>query len=215
MLTRTASYTSSGPTTKRSIPFTAFAKRLIDSQSAFYVDEERGGCDAETSLQYITLEAIANEARNHKFSGDGKVDPEVEKVILQKIHEKHAAHTPHYGMEVLSVELRGVWKQSDEVPLRIYSLEPEAPRPDIQQSILPNDYWGEVMEPMPFKRYTYGSEKMIDTPAVTSLEWAIPSPPDYHHYNMVSPPCCALHKLCSSHHTKNSLSAPGYSYGSR
>lgn len=131
------------------------------------------------------METLANEASKYSFKGDGVIDANVEKKLIDDLKEALAENSTNYGMKIMKIEIRGAWDVAQEVPLRMYSVEPEADRPDVDLSVLPNDYWTEVLEPPPFLRYTYGSEKMIDTPAVTSLEWAVPSPPDYHHYNMV------------------------------
>jgi hypothetical protein len=42
-----------------------------------------------------------------------------------------------------------------------------------------------VLTPPFFEKKTFGSRKEALTPAAVSLEWSIPSPPDYHHFNMI------------------------------
>jgi hypothetical protein len=49
------------------------------------------------------------------------------------------------------------------------------------------DYWSEVLSPPFFEKVKFGSQKELKTPAAVSLEWSIPSPPDFHHFNMVTP----------------------------
>jgi hypothetical protein len=50
---------------------------------------------------------------------------------------------------------------------------------------LANDYWEPYMTPPFFTKFMYGSQKVPVTPVTTSLEWNIPSPPDFHHFNEV------------------------------
>ena len=50
---------------------------------------------------------------------------------------------------------------------------------------LSNDYWADELTPPYFEKKKYGSEYEPVTPAAVSLEWSIPSPPDYHHFNMI------------------------------
>ena len=66
------------------------------------------------------------------------------------------------------------------------ALNPPLVEPDTPGHNLSNDYWADhVLTPPFFEKRKFGSEKEARTPAAVSLEWSVPSPPDYHHFNMV------------------------------
>lgn len=45
--------------------------------------------------------------------------------------------------------------------------------------------WADVLTPPYFQKFKHGSEKTPVTPMTPSMEWNVPSPPDFHHFNMV------------------------------
>ena len=45
--------------------------------------------------------------------------------------------------------------------------------------------WADVLTPPYFMKFKHGSEKSPVTPMTPSMEWNVPSPPDFHHFNMV------------------------------
>jgi hypothetical protein len=57
--------------------------------------------------------------------------------------------------------------------------------PDSAGHGLSADYWADVLTPPMFEKFRYGSNRQLKTAAAVSLEWSIPSPPDFHHFNMV------------------------------
>ena len=65
------------------------------------------------------------------------------------------------------------------------AFSPPLPEKDAPGHNLSADYWAEVLPPPFFEKFKFGSRKELKAAAAVSLEWSIPSPPDYHHYNMV------------------------------
>lgn len=89
------------------------------------------------------------------------------------------------GIEVIYVDVRGVYDPAEKVAEKILALEKPLPAEDAFGHDLPADYWEPHMTPAFFNKMTYGSIKAPRTPAAVSLEWSVPSPPDFHHFNEV------------------------------
>ncbi|KAJ3330494.1 hypothetical protein HDU91_003565, partial [Kappamyces sp. JEL0680] len=65
-------------------------------------------------------------------------------------------------------------------------------------------HWADVLTPPFFQKVTHGSKRVPVTPMTPSMEWNVPSPPDFHHFNMqpklaVAPEAEELKKLGHSH----------------
>jgi hypothetical protein len=71
------------------------------------------------------------------------------------------------------------------VPDKIRALEQPMRAPDAAGHGLSADYWQDSLTPPFFESQKFGSRYEAVTPAAVSLEWSIPSPPDYHHFNEV------------------------------
>lgn len=104
------------------------------------------------------------------------------------------AKSDELSLEVLDVEVRGIYPVEFGLRDKIRAMDPAVPDDDAAGHNLSADYWADVLTPPFFEKNRYGSNKEIRTPATVSLEWCIPSPPDYHHFNMV---CLLLHLLPS------------------
>jgi hypothetical protein len=95
------------------------------------------------------------------------------------------SHEQKLGLSFESVEIRGLFPSALGVPSKLRALEEPHPDFDAPGHGLSNDYWEDVMTPPYFRKETFGSAKQPVTPAVSSLEWSVPSPPDFHHFNEV------------------------------
>jgi hypothetical protein len=104
--------------------------------------------------------------------------------IASKILEKLNANT-EWGLKFESVEVRGLFDASENVPAKIRAFDPPLPDFEGPGHDLAADYWVEHLTPAYFKKFNYGSKKTPDTPTAVSLEWNVPSPPDFHHFVMV------------------------------
>jgi hypothetical protein len=103
--------------------------------------------------------------------------------IAAAILEKLNANT-EWGLKFENVEVRGLFDAAENVPAKIRAYDP--PHPDFEGPghDLAADYWTEHLTPPYFQKVTYGSKKTVVTPTAPSLEWNVPSPPDFHHFVM-------------------------------
>ena len=81
--------------------------------------------------------------------------------------------------------LGGVFEADSKVRDKLRALDPPAPDYSTPGHDLAPDYWAEHLTPPYFEKKVYGSAKQPHTPAAVSLEWSIPSPPDFHHFHQV------------------------------
>jgi len=61
---------------------------------------------------------------------------------------------------------------------------PERPANAVGHGLSPN-YWEDALTPPFFDKRKFGSLRTRKTPIAVTLEWSIPSPPDFHHFNEV------------------------------
>jgi len=103
--------------------------------------------------------------------------------LSAKVKAGVAARAAEVGLTVENVEFRDAWPVSSDMPARLVSLE-KPPRPTWDHTHhLSNDYWSEVMPPLFFTKYRYGNLREPETSTAGSLEWCLPSPPEFHHYH--------------------------------
>lgn len=101
--------------------------------------------------------------------------------------------------------LGGAFPLGENVPVKIRAFE--TPYPDLEgpgHDLAP-DYWNEMMTPPYFQKMKFGSDYVPVTPIAPSMEWNVPSPPDFHHFNMqpkvaVGPDAEELKKLGAGGH---------------
>lgn len=169
--TLTPSCTSKSPTSSRYI---------LTNKSSYFVLPETNEKDSEKSAVKIVQAAI--ESQIAAIGTPTPADyPKMSSAILAALKKEEAA----LGLEFSLVEFRGSFDASHGVPDKIRALE--LPHPDFEGPghDLANDYWEVLMTPPFFTKMTYGSKKTPLTPAAVSLEWSVPSPPDFHHFNEV------------------------------
>lgn len=79
----------------------------------------------------------------------------------------------------------GAFPKEMAVDERLRALEAPMRAPGAPGHGLSADYWADSLPPPYFEKKKYGTANEGGTPATTTLEWCIPSPPDFHHFNMV------------------------------
>ncbi len=145
--------------------------------------------DAETN-KLDSERSAAREIRFGLAQAQGK--PNVAQLVLEHLKSVQSK----LGLQFTNVEYRGIFAQADNIPDKIRAMDKPNPDFDAPGHDLANDYWGERLTPAFFEKMTFGSQKVRKTPAAVSLEWSVPSPPDFHHFNMVlvvnldSKTCC-------------------------
>lgn len=154
------------------------------AKSAYFLDPESNKADSERTAARLARTVLAQEIAKVKLSGDKLAEADASKVgdaILSALKAQEAK----LGLTFSTVEVRGAYPVSLGVPNKLRALE--EPHPDFEAPGhgLSNDYWEDVMTPHYFLKNTFGSSKTPVTPAAISLEWSVPSPPDFHHFNQV------------------------------
>lgn len=135
---------------------------------------------------------LHREIASISVNAQGEISQSDKTAIAQKIQSALKAKEAEFGLEVISVEVRGAFPSEFNVPDKLRALDPPLRPEDAAGHGLSADYWSEVLSPPYFEKRTFGSGKEIRTPATVSLEWAIPSPPDYHHFNEVCWTVCFI-----------------------
>ena len=158
--------------------------KVVDHQlSAYYVDAETNKVDSERAAAKYARKLLVKEVAAH--------DSFDQKTFSEKLLAALKTKEKEFGLEYTAVELRGVWDVEENVPDKIRAMEIPHPDFDAPGHDLPNDYWADQLTPAFFDKMTYGSAKVPRTPAAVSLEWSIPSPPDFHHFNEIPKLCVA------------------------
>ncbi|TPX36873.1 hypothetical protein SeMB42_g00747 [Synchytrium endobioticum] len=153
-------------------------------RSAYYVDAESNRLDSERGAARVTRRILQTELANISLS-NGEISSSDKASIAAKITAALQAKASEFGLEVQSVEIRGAFPATSNVPDKLRALDPPLPAEDASGHQLSADYWADALSPPFFEKRKFGSEKEVRTPAAVSLEWCIPSPPDFHHFNMV------------------------------
>lgn len=149
--------------------------------SAYYIDPETNHPDSEKALTLLASKELVKQVAMVDFNLDNAGKNKIAENIKATLQLKNA----DFGLEILDVELRGIFNTEDLIPDKIRALQ--IPYPDFEGPghDLENDYWEKYMTPPFFRKNKYGSLKVPVTPAATTLEWSVPSPPDFHHFNEV------------------------------
>ncbi|KAJ3101898.1 hypothetical protein HDU96_009845 [Phlyctochytrium bullatum] len=153
--------------------------------SATYVDPESNQTDSERAAAKIVKRLLEHEIPSVTVSGSSVLSEAAAKTLSDKITSALKAKSQEFGLEVVAVEIRGAFDTALNLPDKLRALDPPLLLPEAAGHGLANDYWADVISPPFFQKRKFGSEKEVVTPATVSLEWAIPSPPDYHHFNEV------------------------------
>ncbi|KAJ3315520.1 hypothetical protein HDU76_002178 [Blyttiomyces sp. JEL0837] len=151
-------------------------------KSATYVDPESNTFDSERAAAKAVKRVLEQYVPSLSSSSLSASDVST---LSEKITSTLKSKADEYGLDVLSVEIRGVFPTSLNIPDKLRALDPPLLLPTAAGHGLANDYWADVISPPFFQKYKFGSDKEVVTPATVTLEWSIPSPPDYHHFNEV------------------------------
>ncbi|KAL3898255.1 MAG: hypothetical protein SGCHY_002862 [Lobulomycetales sp.] len=119
------------------------------------------------------------------YSSDGFQDSAAASKLSSELATAMKEKEAEFGLEVLDIDVRGVYPKEFELKLRIRAMDPPLRPKNSPGHGLSADYWADVLSPPFFEKKRYGSNKLLKTPATVSLEWCIPSPPDFHHFNML------------------------------
>ncbi|KAJ3244617.1 hypothetical protein HDU78_010723 [Chytriomyces hyalinus] len=152
-------------------------------KSAMYVDPESNNFDSERAAAKVVKRTLEQNVATLSVGSSGSLLDSAASALAQKVESALKAKSADYGIEVEGVEIRGAFPASLNIPDRLRALDPPLLLDDQAGHGLAADYWTSVLTPAFFQKYKYGSRKEVVTPAAVSLEWSIPSPPDYHHFN--------------------------------
>ncbi|KAJ3096789.1 hypothetical protein HDU97_005576 [Phlyctochytrium planicorne] len=154
-------------------------------KSALYVDPESNQADSERAAAKIVKRILEQEVPALSVGQASVLSESNSKILSDKITSSLKAKADEYGLEVVSVEIRGAFSSALNLPDKLRALDPPLLLPEASGHNLANDYWADVITPPFFQKRKFGNEKEVVTPASVSLEWSVPSPPDYHHFNEV------------------------------
>lgn len=164
-------------------------------KSAFYVDPETNKADSEKAVSKLVQRFLAREVPTVEVNGEGVIaDGEA---LGEKLLGYLKGKESEFGLVFESAEVRGAFPVSMQVPLKIRALEAPLPAPGTAGHNLSNDYWADALTPPFFEKNVFGSRKEDKTPAAVSLVWAIPSPPDFHHFNHLPRVCINASEVTS------------------
>ncbi|KAJ3081386.1 hypothetical protein HK102_002388 [Quaeritorhiza haematococci] len=154
-------------------------------KSALYVDPETNRPDSEHAAAKVVRRVLEAEIPQISANTAGEVNAADQQKLVEKVMDALKARADEFGIEPVGVEIRGAYPTSENVPDKLRALDPPLPAEDVAGHNLSADYWSEVLSPPFFEKYKFGSRKEAKTPAAVSLEWAVPSPPDFHHFNQL------------------------------
>ncbi|KAJ3220385.1 hypothetical protein HDU67_000052 [Dinochytrium kinnereticum] len=154
-------------------------------KSACYVDPESNQADSERAAAKIVKRLLEQEIAQVSVGEAGILSEGAAKTLSDKISATLKAKSDDFGLEIAAVEIRGAFSSALNLPDKLRALDPPLLLPEQAGHNLANDYWADVITPPFFQKRKFGNEKEVVTPATVTLEWAVPSPPDYHHFNEV------------------------------
>lgn len=165
-----------------------YAKVEDAYQSAYYEDPQTGKLDSERALAHLARQTLTKEIAKVSSVKDKLSESDanaVRKAILNALRPQESS----YGITVLDVEFRGAFAQTFELPYKLKALEAPVNDPNVPGHAMSADYWADVLTPPFFKKFKFGTLKEYETKTGTSLDWVIPSPPEYHHFNQLPRYC--------------------------
>ncbi|KAJ3027506.1 UNVERIFIED_CONTAM: hypothetical protein HDU68_003694 [Siphonaria sp. JEL0065] len=153
------------------------------AKSALYVDPESNNFDSERAAAKIVKRTLEQNVSSIQVGNSGSLLDSAASSLAAKVESALKAKEGEYGISVEGVEIRGAFPTHLNIPDKLRALDPPLLLEHQAGHGLSADYWTDVLTPAFFQKYKYGNRKEVVTPAAVSLEWSIPSPPDYHHFN--------------------------------
>lgn len=150
------------------------------SKSAYFKDPESNKYDSERTAARAIKKSLSSALSN------GASNTEIISQVMKTLGQKQQ----DWGLEFKNIELRilcllgGVFDTAENVPAKIRAYDPPMPDFNTPGHDLKADYWSDHLSPPFFFKNTYGSSRRPQDSTVPSMEWSIPSPPDFHHFNM-------------------------------
>ncbi|KAI8612791.1 hypothetical protein BC830DRAFT_1135167 [Chytriomyces sp. MP71] len=161
----------------------AYIKVTDPVKSALYVDPESNNFDSERAAAKVVKRTLEQNVATLSVGSSGSLLDSAASALAEKVEAALKAKASDFGIEVEGVEIRGAFPSTLNIPDRLRALDPPLLLEGQAGHGLKADYWADYLSPAFFHKYKYGSRKEVVTPAAVSLEWCIPSPPDYHHFN--------------------------------
>lgn len=150
-------------------------------KSTYYVDAETNKQDSERAASRLLRKSLSSLIAS---TPGGQLSESTKSDLAAQLLQKVKSHESELGLVFEQIEIRGAFDVAQNVPVKIRAYE--TPYPDLEGPghDLAADYWADVLTPPYFQKATFGSGKVPVTPMTPSMEWNIPSPPDFHHFNM-------------------------------
>ncbi|KAJ3119260.1 hypothetical protein HK100_000390 [Physocladia obscura] len=161
----------------------AYIKVNDPAKSALYVDPESNNFDSERAAAKVIKRALEQNVSNISVGSSGTLLDSTASDLALKVETALKAKESDYGITVEGVEIRGAFPTHLNIPDKLRALDPPLLLEHQAGHNLAADYWSTVLSPAFFFKTKYGNRKEVVTPAAVSLEWSIPSPPDFHHFN--------------------------------
>ncbi|KAJ3060703.1 hypothetical protein HDU98_003368, partial [Podochytrium sp. JEL0797] len=153
------------------------------AKSALYIDPESNNFDSERAAAKIVKRTLEQNVASLPVGNSGSLSDASASGLAAKVEAALKAKESDYGITVEGVEIRGAFPSHLNIPDKLRALDPPLLLEHQAGHGLKADYWSDVLTPSFFQKYKYGNRKEVVTPSSVSLEWSIPSPPDYHHFN--------------------------------
>ena len=150
------------------------------AKSAYYSHPTIKKGDSERAVLRLTQNIV-----HDFFKGKTEITSADASKLREKIVLQLSDASDELGLKIIDVEFRGAFSATERVPDKLRALAAPDKDPSVPGHGLANDYWAEELTPPFFEKKKYGSDYEPVTPASVSLEWSIPSPPDFHHFNMI------------------------------
>lgn len=154
-------------------------------KSVAYVDPETNRNDSERAAAQVVRKTLESLVANISVGSSCEISASDKSQISEKIVSALNAKAAEFGMEISGVEVRGVYPVSASIPDKLRALDPPMHLATAAGDNLSADYWADLLSPPFFEMKKFGSAKETKTAVATSLEWSIPSPPDFHHFNQI------------------------------
>ncbi|KAI9331543.1 hypothetical protein DFJ73DRAFT_70447 [Zopfochytrium polystomum] len=154
--------------TKDGVSVNAYAVVYIQvtdpSRSATYLDPETNAYDSERAAARIVKKHLEQFIPSISVGGSSSLSSTDVSALKDKISAALKSKAEEFGLDVLSIEIRGAFPSSLNVADKLRALDPPPLLPTQAGHGLANDYWAEVLSPPFFQKMKFGSNKEVVTP---------------------------------------------------